>query len=79
MKIEVPLPSLGEDANPEAQVSAWLAAVGDHLNEGDDLIEMVTDKAAFTVPCPRAGVLREWRVAEGDDVTVGDIIAVIEA
>ena len=78
MKIEVPLPSLGEDANPEAQVSAWLAKVGDRLDEGDDLIELVTDKAAFTVPCPQAGVLTELRVDEGADVTVGDIIAVIE-
>jgi pyruvate dehydrogenase E2 component (dihydrolipoamide acetyltransferase) len=79
MRMEVPLPSLGEDANPEAQVSAWLAKVGDRLNEGDDLIEVVTDKAAFTVPCPKAGVVTELRVDEGADVTVGEIIAVLEA
>lgn len=78
MRIDVPLPSLGEDANPEAQVSEWLAKVGDRLDEGDDLVEMVTDKAAFTVPSPQAGVLVETRVTEGADVTVGEIIAILE-
>jgi len=78
--VEVALPDFGdgESAELEAIVSFWLVAVGARVGAGDDLLEIVTDKATFIVPCPCAGTLKEWRVAEEDRVRVGDIIAVIE-
>ena len=63
----------------EATVSSWMAEEGDEVLEGADLIEMTTDKAAFTLPCPKTGTLTEKSVSEGDEVHVGDLIAVIEA
>ncbi len=80
MRFEVTLPSLGddEDAVKGGRVSFWLAEIGAALQEGDDLIELTTDKAAFIVPCPQAGVLLEQCVAEGDSISVGDIIGVLE-
>lgn len=80
MMYEVILPSLGddEDAVTGGAVSAWLARVGDELAVNDDLLELTTDKAAFVVPCPTAGILRELRVAEGDEVRVGDVLCVLE-
>jgi pyruvate/2-oxoglutarate dehydrogenase complex dihydrolipoamide acyltransferase (E2) component len=62
----------------EVTVSFWPVAVGATLQEGDDLLEIVTDKASFVVPCPQAGVLREKRVQEDDRISTGDVIAVIE-
>lgn len=79
MKIEVQLPDLGDDAVAEVSISSWLAEIGAVLHEGDDLLEITTDKAAFCVPCPRDGVLSELRVKPGDDIKVGDVICVLDA
>ena len=78
MQVEVVLPPLGEDGPGEAKVSFWFHDVGQTVNEGEDLVEMVTDKASFTVPAPAAGRLVETAVGEGDVVTVGRRIGVIE-
>ncbi|MBW7864737.1 MAG: hypothetical protein GX580_05830 [Candidatus Hydrogenedens sp.] len=77
---EVTLPSLGDegDAVSTASVAFWLAGVGATLREGDDLLEVNTDKAAFVVACPKNGVLREMRVHPDDEVRVGDVLAVLE-
>ncbi|HDP34811.1 MAG TPA: hypothetical protein ENN29_06845 [Candidatus Hydrogenedentes bacterium] len=77
--VEVLLPDVGGgDKADAAVVSFWPVAVGATLRAGDDLLEIVTDKASFVVPCPQAGVLREKRVEEDDRVRAGDVIAVIE-
>jgi len=54
------------------------AEPGDALSEGDDLLEITTDKAAFCVPVPQNGRLVETRVAEDDVVHVGDVICILE-
>jgi len=78
MRVDVELPSMGDDAENEAVVAYWAAEVGAQLEEGDDLVELTTDKAAFTLPAPRRGRLVERRVAEGDAVSVGDVLCVLE-
>jgi pyruvate/2-oxoglutarate dehydrogenase complex dihydrolipoamide acyltransferase (E2) component len=78
MQYEVTLPSLGDDLEDMARVSMWLADEGDIVNENDDLVEMVTDKAAFTVPSPKSGTLIEKLVDEEDEVKVGDVICILE-
>lgn len=76
----VVLPSLGdgEDALKSARVVFWLVDVGQYVLEGGDLLEVETDKAAFVVPSPAEGTLRERLVQEDDDVNVGDPLALIE-
>lgn len=78
MKFEVTLPGLGEDSTEVVTVSSWLASVGDELKEGDDLLELTTDKAAFYLPAPRDGVLTEQLVHDGDEINVGDIVCIFE-
>ena len=73
----VALPSLGEDAGDKAKVSFIYFKAGDTVKEGDDLIEMVTDKATFNVPCPRNGTIKKMLVAENDEVKVGDPLCII--
>ena len=72
------LPPLGTDAGEEATVSFWYYEVGEQVSEGDDVVEMVTDKATFNVPCPASGTLAEVRTEDGDAVKVGDVMAIIE-
>lgn len=78
--VEVTLPDLGPDAGDEAQVSFWFFDVGETVEkDDDDLLEMITDKATFNVPCPASGTLVELRADEGDTVKVGDVICIIDA
>ncbi|MBI4830778.1 MAG: hypothetical protein HY801_04325 [Candidatus Lindowbacteria bacterium] len=75
---EIKLPNLGEDAGDEATVSFWHFDEGDEVREGDDLVEMTTDKATFNVPSPRSGILSEIVADEGDTVKVGEVLAILE-
>ena len=76
--MDVRLPDLGEDAGDTAKVTFWYFKEGDEVKEGEDLVEMMTDKATFNVPSPASGTLREVRAAESADVNVGDVLGVIE-
>lgn len=80
MLVEITLPSLGDDDDSVTggKVANLLAEPGDTLHEGDDLLEIITDKAAFVVPSPRKGVLQEWKLAEGDQVQVGQVLCIYE-
>ncbi len=74
----VTLPSLGDDAGNEAQVSFVYVNPGDAVKEQADLVEMVTDKATFNVPSPKTGKIVKMHVVEGDTVKVGDPICDME-
>ncbi len=78
MEKEVVLPELGEDAPDEAEVSFWYVQEGDSIDEGEDLVEMVTDKAAFTVPSSVGGTVKKILVDEGEMAGVDEAIAVID-
>lgn len=73
---EVKLPPIAEGVS-KANVSYWHRMVGDNVKEGEDLVELVTDKATFNLPSPASGVLKEVAVNEGDEVRVGQVLAVI--
>jgi len=74
---ELKLPELAEGVN-EAVVSFWHFKEGDAIKEGDEIVEMATDKAAFNVPTKVAGTLKKIVANEGDTVKVGSVLAVIE-
>jgi len=78
MEHQVKLPDLGEDAPDEAEVSFWYVSVGDRVALGQELVEMITDKAAFSVPSPVAGTVKNIMVKEGDTVRVGQVMAIVE-
>lgn len=75
---DVALPDLGEDAGDEATVSFWQVDEEEPVENGDDLVEMSTDKASFMVPSPVSGTLREICVEEGERVSVGDVLCRVE-
>lgn len=74
--VEAKLPHLGEGIE-KASVSYWHKSIGDSVKEGEDLVELVTDKATFNMPSPASGILKETLVAEGDEVKVGQVLAKI--
>ena len=72
------LPSMGEDSPEEAIVSYWLVEEGEEVRKGEDLIELTTDKAAFSLPSPVTGTLVEKLVEEGDEALVGSVLCILE-
>ena len=72
----VALPPLAEGVD-KAGVSYWHRAIGENVKEGEDLVELVTDKATFNLPAPVSGVLKEILIEEGSDVRVGQVLAKI--
>lgn len=73
---DVILPPLAEGVM-KAGVSYWHRKIGDSVREGEDLVELITDKATFNLPAPVSGTLKEILVSEGDEVKVGQILAKI--
>lgn len=71
---DVKLPVLAEGVN-KASVSYWHKSVGDTVKEGEDLVELVTDKATFNMPSPVSGVLKEVLINEGEEAKVGAVVA----
>ncbi len=78
MAIEVKVPALGESIT-EATLGEWLKQPGDAVAADEPIASLETDKVALEVPAPEAGVMGAHKVAVGDTVEVGAIIAMIEA
>jgi 2-oxoglutarate dehydrogenase E2 component (dihydrolipoamide succinyltransferase) len=73
---EITLPQLGETVT-EGTITKWFKKVGETVALDEPLFEVSTDKVDTEVPSPISGVLTEIRVAEGDTVPVGTVIAVV--
>ena len=77
MAIEVVVPELGESVI-EATVGRWLVQAGAHVEAGELLVELQTDKVDLEVSAEQAGTLAQILHQEGADVEVGQVIALIE-
>ena len=56
-------------------VGAWSKKKGDHVAEGETLMEVLTDKVNAEIPSPVSGVVEELLLDEGDPVKPGQLIA----
>jgi len=74
--VKVVLPELGEGIT-KAIVSYWFFKDGEMVNQFDDLVELTTDKSTFNLPSPCKGIISEIMYSEGDTVSIGQILAVI--
>jgi len=78
MSTEVKLPELG-DGIESGDVLEIFVAVGDVISEGQDIVEMETDKATVPVPASVGGKVTKLLVSEGDTVAIGGAILEVEA
>lgn len=74
---ESKLPSLG-DGVAGGTVAKILVNPGDSVGENDSLLELETDKAVIPVPAGIKGVVKEIRVREGQELKIGETMALIE-
>lgn len=71
------MPQLGESI-AEATVVGFLANVGDTVQQGQEILEVETNKATMTVTSPCNGKLSKWLVSINDSYPVGAILGYIE-
>ncbi|HSM69083.1 MAG TPA: biotin/lipoyl-containing protein, partial [Xanthomonadales bacterium] len=76
-RIEIKVPDIGDFA--DVPVIEVLVAPGDQVEAEHSLVTLESDKATMEVPSPAAGLLAELKVALGDTVSEGDVVAVLEA
>ena len=74
--MDIKVPDIGDFT--DVPVVSVLVSVGDTVAEEDPLIELESDKATMEVPSPSAGVIKEIKVGEGDKVSEGSVIMVLE-
>ncbi|WP_294188783.1 dihydrolipoamide acetyltransferase family protein [uncultured Sphingomonas sp.] len=71
------LPDIGEGIS-EAEIVAWHVAVGDRVEEDQQLADMMTDKATVEMESPVSGTVVELAGEVGDQVSIGAALVVIE-
>jgi pyruvate/2-oxoglutarate dehydrogenase complex dihydrolipoamide acyltransferase (E2) component len=59
-------------------ITVWHAAKGQRVSEGQELLEISTDKATFDVPSPCCGMIEEIYKRPGDSVGADETVAVIK-
>jgi pyruvate dehydrogenase E2 component (dihydrolipoamide acetyltransferase) len=70
------VPDIGSDEKIELiEISV---SVGDQVEEGDTLVVLESDKATMDVPSTLTGTVKEIIAKEGDKLTTGDQVALIE-
>ena len=74
--IEIRVPDLG--GSKDVPVIELLAKTGESIAKDQGLITLESDKATMEVPSTAAGVLKEFKVKVGDEVSEGTLIAVLE-
>ena len=71
------VPELGESV-VEARVARWLKKEGDRVEVGEPLVELETEKIDLEVNADKGGVLASIKRQEGEDVKIGELLAVVD-
>ncbi len=76
MATDIVVPDIGDFADVE--VIEVLVAVGDHIEAEESILTLESDKATMEIPSPSSGTVTEVKVAVGDRVNVGDLVALMD-
>ena len=71
------VPVLGESI-VEARIAKWLKKPGDHVEVGDPLVELETEKTNLELSAEKRGVITSIARKEGEDVKIGELLAVVD-
>ena len=74
---EIKVPDLAE-STVEATIGTWLKKKGDAVQQGEVLLELDTDKVTLEVSSPCNGFISEINKPEGDIVSVGELLVVVD-
>jgi len=74
--IDLKIPDIG--GNDGIELVKWNKKPGETFSSGEELCELVTDKAAFALEAPQNGKLIEICIAEKAHPKVGELAARVE-
>lgn len=77
MKIKIKVPELPESI-VDAVVAGWYKSVGDKISQDEVLVDLETDKVVLEVPAIHSGIVSAIHFKQGDTVTAGEVLAVID-
>ncbi|MFO1534745.1 MAG: biotin/lipoyl-containing protein, partial [Thermoplasmatota archaeon] len=77
MTFKFKLPDIGEGIQ-EGEIVRWIKKEGDHVNEDEPFVEVMTDKATVELTSPRKGTIAKQHLKEGEMAKVGQVIVEIE-
>ena len=75
--VDVKVPQLSESVS-EATLLTWHKQVGEAVNEGENLIDVETDKVVLELPASKSGVLTKIIKGDGEKVGSNELIAQID-
>ncbi len=76
MKVDVTVPELAESVT-EAIVGDWIKQPGEYVEEGEQLVDVETDKVILEITAPETGELASISKHKNEHVQSNEIIAVI--
>ena len=76
MLLEKKVPSPGESIS-EVDIAEWLVNDGDYVEKDQVIAEIDSDKATLELPAEESGEIKIL-ILEGDTVSVGDIVCIID-
>ena len=77
MALEIKIPAVGESIT-EVTIAKWLKKDGEAVKRDEVIAELESDKATFELPAEADGILK-IRVAEGETIGIGTVIADLDA
>ncbi len=77
MKVEIVMPKLGLTMETGI-IREWVKKPGEHVEEGDTLAVVESEKLTGEIKAPKNGILAEILYKEGDEIPVGEVIAYLE-
>jgi len=77
MKKEIKIPDIAENVE-KGLIAGVLVSKGDKVKKEQPLVEIETDKATTDIPSDYDGVVDEVKVSQGDEVSVNEVIMIIE-
>lgn len=78
MAVEIIMPKLGVDMQ-EGEIIEWKKQEGDVVNEGDVILEMMSDKTSMELEAEDSGILLKIVRGNGETVPVTEVIGYIGA
>jgi 2-oxoglutarate dehydrogenase E2 component (dihydrolipoamide succinyltransferase) len=77
MQVEIKVPQLSESVS-EATLLSWHKQVGERAAEGENLIDVETDKVVLELPAVQSGVLVQILKQAGELVVSGEVIGLLD-
>ena len=79
MSVQIQMPELSTEGEG-ATLATWLVAVGDHVEKGDVIAELETDKSTVELEAPASGTITKFLVQEGTEgIDPGVVLGMLDA